>query len=157
MPNPFNTPGGREPGLGVRMMQAAMESIIWLPREKFLQRGIILAKKAQENDLVKTVVSTASKYLFESIFGKINEELRLILGTVEARGYQMQERMLERLFSFITLVLAGIFIVLGVHSVLREYLKLTDSMAYLLVGAALLAAYYLMNQRQQFGKKIEGD
>ena len=108
-----------------------------------------MAKKSQENDLVNTVVSIASKYLSENIFGKINEELGLVLGTVEAKGYQMQERMLERLFSFITLVLAGIFIVLGIQSFLLEYLKLTNSAACLLVGAALLAAYYLMNRRQR--------
>lgn len=98
-------------------------------------------------------MSTASKYMFESIFGKINEELGLILGRVEKKGYQMQERMLERMFSFLTLVLAGIFIILGIHSFLLEYLKLTNSAAYLLVGVALLAAYCLMNQRRRFGNE----
>ena len=117
----------------------------------------MLAKKAQENDLVKRVVSTASKYVLESVFGKINEELRLILGKVEKKGHQMQERVLARLFSFLTLVLAGIFIVLGIHSFLLEYLKLTDSEAYLLVGAALLVAYYLMNQRERFENETGED
>lgn len=109
-----------------------------------------MAKKpheSNETDLVRTVVLTASKYVMENVFGKINEELRLILGTVEKKGYQMQERLLERLFSFFTLVLAGIFIVLGIHSFLLEYLKLTDSAAYLLVAAGLLLAYYLMNMK----------
>lgn len=108
-----------------------------------------MAKKPQENDLVKTVVANASKFVFENVIGKINEELRLILGTIEQKGYEMQERMLERLFSFITLVLAGIFIVLGIQSFLLEYLKLTNSAANLLVGAALLVAYYLMSIRQK--------
>ncbi|MFA6907372.1 MAG: hypothetical protein WC263_00935 [Candidatus Micrarchaeia archaeon] len=116
-----------------------------------------MAKKTQENDLVKTVVSTASKYVLENVFGKINDEVRLILGRVEARGYQMQERMLERLFSFLALVLACIFIVLGVHSFMLEYLKLTNSAAYLLVGIALLAAYYLMYRKQRFGNEIRED
>ena len=116
-----------------------------------------MAKKTQDDDLVRSIVSTASKYVFENVFGKINEEFRLLLGNVERKGYQMHERMLERLFSFLTLVLAGIFIVLGIHSFLLEYLKLTDSEAYLLVGAALLVAYYLMNQRQRFGNGIEED
>lgn len=107
--------------------------------------------------MVKTVVSTASKYVFESVFGKINEELRLILGKVERKGYQIQGRMLDRLFSFLTLVLAGIFIILGIHSFLLEYLKLANSEAYLLVGAALLAAYYLMNRGKRFENEIEGD
>lgn len=107
--------------------------------------------------MVKTVLSTASKYVFESVFGKINEGLGLILGNVERKAYQVQERMLERLFSFITLVLAGIFIVLGIHSFLLEYLKLANSEAYLLVGAALLAAYCLMKRRQRFGNEIEED
>jgi hypothetical protein len=117
----------------------------------------MLAKKSQENDLVKTVVSTASQYLFEGIFGKINEELRLVLGRLEKKSYQIQERMLERIFSFLTLTLACLFIVLGVYSFLLEYLKLTNSAAYLIVGAALLVAYYLMNKRQRFGKEIEED
>ena len=116
-----------------------------------------MAKKPPENDLVKTVVSIASKYVFDGIFGKINEELMLTLGKVERKGYQMQERMLERMFSFLTLVLASIFIVLGIYSFLLEYLKFTNSVAYLLVGAALLAAYYLMNQRQRFGNEIGED
>lgn len=116
-----------------------------------------MAKKPQENDLVRTVASIASKYVFESVFGKINEELGLLLGRVERKGYQMQERMLERLFSFLTLVLAGIFIVLGIHSFLLEYLKLANSEAYLLVGAALLAAYYLMNRKRRFGNEIGED
>jgi len=112
------------------------------------------AKQPQDDDLVKTIVSTASKYLFEGVFAKINEEIRLVLGTIEKKGYQMQERMLERLFSFCTLVLAGIFIVLGVQSLLLEYLKLTNTEANLLVGGALLAAYYLMSKRQRFGNEI---
>ncbi len=116
-----------------------------------------MAKKSQENDLVKTVVSTASKYVFESVFERINEELGVILGKVERKGYQMHERMLERMFSFLTLVVAGIFIVFGIHSFMLEYLKLTNSEAYLLMGAALLAAYYLMNRRQRFGNEIEED
>ncbi len=106
--------------------------------------------------MVKTVVATASKYVFESVFGKINEELGLILGKVERKGYQIQGRMLEKLFSFLTLVLAGIFIILGIHSFLLEYLKLTNSVAYLLVGAVLLAAYYLMNHKKGFENEIEG-
>ena len=113
-----------------------------------------MAKKPQETDLVNTVVSTASKYVSENIFGKINEEFRMLLGTLEKRGYQMQERMLDRLFSFITLVLAGIFIVLGIHSFLLEYLGLSDSAAYLAVGTALLAAYYLMSRRQRVVNEV---
>jgi FtsH-binding integral membrane protein len=116
-----------------------------------------LVKKSQDDDLVRTIVSTASTYLFEGIFGKINEELMLVLGKVEKRGYQIQERMLERMFSFLTLTLACLFVVLGVYSFLLEYLKLTNSAAYIIVGAALLLAYYLMNKRQRFGKKIEED
>jgi len=116
-----------------------------------------LAKKQQDSDLVGTVVSIASKYVSESIFGRINEEIGLILGKVERKGYRMQERMLERLFSFLTLVLGGIFIVLGVHSFLLEYLKLTNSEAYLLVGVALLAAYWLMDRKKRFGNDIEED
>ena len=106
-----------------------------------------MEKKPQDNDLVKTVVSKASEYVFQNIFGKINEELMLILGNVERAGYRMQERMLERLFSFFTLVLACIFIVMGIYSFLVEYLKLTDTAAYLLVGAVLLAVYCLMMRR----------
>lgn len=117
----------------------------------------ILAKKPQEDDLVKTVVLTASKYIFEGVFGKINEELRLILGKVAKKGYQIQERMLERMFSFIILVLAVIYIVLGIQSFLLEYLKLTNFVVYLLVGAALLAAYYMMNKKQRFGNEIQED
>jgi len=63
----------------------------------------LLAKKTHENDLVQTAVSTAARYIFDNVFGKINEELRLILGNIEKKGYQIQERMLERLFSFLTL------------------------------------------------------
>lgn len=114
-----------------------------------------MAKKPQENDLVQTVVSTASRYVLENVIGKINDELRLVLGTVEKKGYQMQERMLERLFSFFTLVLGGIFIVLGIHSFLLEYLKLSDSAAYLLVAAALLLAYYLMNRKEKSKNEIQ--
>jgi hypothetical protein len=107
-----------------------------------------LAKTQQDSDLIQTVVTNASKYVFDNVIGKINEELRLILGAIEKRGYQIQERMLERLFSFITLVLAGIFIVLGIQAFLLEYLKLTNFAANFLVGAALLVAYYLMSRRQ---------
>ncbi|MFA6214052.1 MAG: hypothetical protein WC717_02125 [Candidatus Micrarchaeia archaeon] len=106
-----------------------------------------MAKKSQGSDLVRAAVSAASKYVSESIFGKINEEIGLIMGKVERKSYQIQERMLERLFSFLALVLAGIFIVLGVHSFLLEYLRLTNAAAYLAVGVALLGAYYLMAQR----------
>jgi hypothetical protein len=112
-----------------------------------------MAKKPQDNELVKTVVSIASGYVFQSIFGKINEELGVVLGNAKEAGYEMLERMLARLFSFFTLVLACIFIVLGIYSLLVEYLKLTDTAAYLLVGAALLAAYYIMNQRQKTGDR----
>jgi membrane-bound ClpP family serine protease len=142
-----------------------------------------LEKKSQNEDLVRTIVSTASTYLFEGIFGKINDELRLILGDIEKKGYQieesmlgkfraefklvlvdfekkayqMQERMLERIFSFLTLVLASLFIVLGVYSFMVEYLGLTNAAAYIVVGVALLVAYFLMNKRQRFGKVIEED
>lgn len=138
-----------------------------------------MAKKPEENELVKTVVSIASGYVFESIFGKINEEFRLVLDNIEKKGYQieehmlerlgaefrvvlddvekkgyrMQERMLEKLFSFLTLSVACIFIVLGVYSVLRDYLGMTSSEAYLIVGAALLAAYFLMSRKQRFGNE----
>jgi len=121
-------------------------------------RGGTLAKKTEENgeaDLVKTVVSTASRYVMENVFGKINEELRLVLGTVEKKGYQMQERMLEKLFSFITLVLAFIFIVLAINSFLLEYLSLTRTEAYLLVGVVLLAIYYLLKRREKRKNEIQ--
>jgi uncharacterized membrane protein len=114
----------------------------------------LLAKKTHENDLVQTAVSTAARYIFDNVFGKINEELRLILGNIEKKGYQIQERMLERLFSFLTLVLACIFIILGIDTFLVDYLRLTNFVVYLLLGAALLAAYYLMNKRQRFGNEI---
>jgi len=113
----------------------------------------ILAKKTQENpqenDLVKTVISIASQYLSENIFGKINEEIKLVLGNIEKKGYQIQERMLERLFSFFTLVLACIFIVLGIDAFLVDYLKVESFVAYLVLGAALLVAYYLMIRKQK--------
>jgi uncharacterized membrane protein YwzB len=111
-----------------------------------------LAKKTQESnetDLVRTVVSTASKYVMENVFGKINDEIRLVLGTVEKKGYEMQERMLQRLFSFVTLVLAFIFIVLAINSFLLEYLNLTKTEAYLLVGVVLLAIYYLLKRGEK--------
>gem|GEM_PF-3666546 len=112
-----------------------------------------MAKKTQENpqenDLVKTVISIASQYLSENIFGKINEEIKLVLGNIEKKGYQIQERMLERLFSFFTLVLACIFIVLGIDAFLVDYLKVESFVAYLVLGAALLVAYYLMIRKQK--------
>ena len=116
-----------------------------------------MAKKPQENDLVGTVVSIASKYVAESVFGRLNEEIGLVLGKIERKGYRMQERMLERLFSFLILVLGGIFIVLGIHSFLLEYLKLTATEAYLLVGAALLAAYCLMDRKGEAGNETGED
>ena len=106
---------------------------------------------------MKRVVSIASTYVFDGVFGKINNKFRMLLGRAEAKAYQIQERMLERTFSFLTLVLACLFIVLGVYSFLLEYLRFTNTEAYILVGVALLAAYYLMNQKQRFGKEIEED
>lgn len=137
----------------ILVTRAAMESIIWLTWGGISTKRDILAKKPQEtpqeNDLVKTVVSVASQYLSESIFGKINEEIKLILSDVERRGYQIQERMLERLFSFFTLVLACLFIVLGIDAFLVDYLRVASFVAYLVLGAALLVAYIVMIRKQK--------
>jgi Flp pilus assembly protein TadB len=135
-----------------------MESIIWLLRGGITAKRDILAKKQQENlqenDLIKTVISTASQYMAENIVGKINEEFKFVLGSIEKKGYQIQERMLERLFSFFTLVLACILIVLGIDAFLVDYLRITGFVVYLLLGAALLAAYYVMIKRQKSVNEI---
>jgi Flp pilus assembly protein TadB len=135
-----------------------MESIIWLLRGGITAKRDILAKKQQENlqenDLIKTVISTASQYMAENIVGKINEEFKFVLGSIEKKGYQIQERMLERLFSFFTLVLACILIVLGIDAFLVDYLRITSFVVYLLLGAALLAAYYVMIKRQKSVNEI---
>ena len=99
--------------------------------------------------IVKDAVSTVARMVFSGVFSKINEEADMLLDKVEQRSYKMEERMLERLYSFFLLLLGGVFIVMGVYSFMLEYMHFSNAPAYLIVGAGLVLAYIVLSMKYQ--------
>lgn len=108
-----------------------------------------MAKKSKNSTLIRSIVSAAADAALSGVFSKINDEIKLLMGKAERKAYQVEEGLLEGLGLFLVLVMAGIFLVLGAYSFLLEYMGLTNAQAYLLVGAALLVLYLVLQGKSK--------
>lgn len=90
---------------------------------KYISQGILLGIAAQ--------IVEGTKFIFESI---------------DRRVIKTERKILNNLYLFLLMGFAGVFLILAFFSYLKEFVGLSDTMAYLIMGVIILLVGLLIKK-----------